>query len=265
MMIAKIKAAGATDVIQHGKTWREADKFLREKILAENNNGVYIPPFDHPAIWTGASSMVQELAAQMGGAKPDAIVCSVGGGGLFCGLMQGLDDIQDGFSKGVKVMAVETEGADSLSASLKAGELVTLPGITSMATSLGCVRVAEKAFEYGQRDNVISLVLSDGEAALGCWRFADDERMLVEAACGVSLAVCYNGALKRMLPDLTPESKVVIVVCGGCNITLEMLAEWREKYRAEERLATDNEKVPSTLSALVTEPLEGGKSRGTSG
>jgi L-serine/L-threonine ammonia-lyase len=51
---------------------------------------------------------------------------------------------------------------------------------------------------------------------------------MVEAACGVSLALCYNGRLKERLPNLTEKSKVVIVVCGGSNISAEMLHNWVE-------------------------------------
>ena len=245
-MIAKIRTAGATEVVQIGATWAEADKYLREEILANDKDGVYVPPFDHPDIWQGASSMVEEIASQMSGAKPDAVVCSVGGGGLFNGVVQGLDKQRWG---DVPVIAVETEGADSLHASLKAEKLVTLPGISSIATSLGATRVAEKAFEHGQRSNVKSVVLSDAEAAMGCWRLADDERLLVETACGVSVALCYDGRLKKLLPDLTPESKVVVVVCGGSNVTLEMLAGFRREYGYVEKIATSDEGVPSTLSA----------------
>ena len=226
-MISKIRAAGATDVVQTGTTWLEADRYLREKVLANDPNGIYVPPFDHPHIWEGASTMVQEMEAQMGYARPDAVICSVGGGGLFCGLMQGIDSV---WNAEVDILAVETKGADSMNASLKAGEMVTLPGITSMATSLGATRIAPQAFEYAQRPNVKSVVLADAEAAMGCWRFADDERMLVEAACGVSLALCYDGRLKKLLPHLTAESRVVVVVCGGSNVTLEMLVEFRRKY-----------------------------------
>ncbi|KAL9119578.1 MAG: hypothetical protein Q9187_003865 [Circinaria calcarea] len=246
LMISKIRAAGATDVVQKGATWSEADRYLRGVVLANNPHGIYVPPFDHPHVWEGTSTMVGEVAQQLEYAKPDALICSVGGGGLFCGLMQGIDQVWNGE---VDVLAVETNGADSLNASLKAGELVTLPGITSMATSLGAVRVAPKAFEYGRRSNVTSVVLADAEAAMGCWRLADDERMLVEAACGVSVALCYDGRLKKLLPRLTAESRVVVVLCGGSNITLEMLAEFRRKYADVEELATKDEGVPSTLSA----------------
>lgn len=52
MMIAKIKAAGASQVIQHGANFREADRYLREVILPADKAGVYVPPFDHPVGFT---------------------------------------------------------------------------------------------------------------------------------------------------------------------------------------------------------------------
>ena len=231
-MIAKIKTAGATNVIQIGASWYEADKHLREEILAKDPNGVYVPPFDHPDIWTGAATMVDEIAQQLTYQKPDAIICSVGGGGLFTGLMEGLDRVYK-HDRPVDVLAVETQGAESLHKSLEAGKLEALDRITSIATSLGAIKVAEKAFQYAQKPNVKSVVLSDGEAATACVRFADEERMIVEAACGASVAVCYQGKLKKLLPKLTAESKVIVVVCGGSNINLGMLEEYRETYGKE--------------------------------
>lgn len=246
-MIAKIRTAGATDVIQRGATWAEADAYLRTEILAKDNTGIYVPPFDHPYIWDGASTLVDEVAAQLpGGGEPDAVVCSVGGGGLFCGVMRGLD--RHGWAE-VPVLAMETRGADSLSESLKAGKLITLPGITSIATSLGATRVAEKTFEYANRLNVKSIVLEDAEAAMGCWRLADDERMLAETASGVSVAVCYNGVLEKAVKGLNKESRVVVVVCGGSNVTVEMLAEFRRTYGPVEKGATADKDVPSTNTA----------------
>jgi L-serine/L-threonine ammonia-lyase len=48
MMIAKIKAAGASQVIQHGANFGEADSHLRNVVLPADKAGVYVPPFDHP-------------------------------------------------------------------------------------------------------------------------------------------------------------------------------------------------------------------------
>jgi L-serine/L-threonine ammonia-lyase len=241
LMLAKLRDTGARDVVQIGANWKEADAYLRETLLVKDKGGVYVPPFDHPDIWDGHSSLVHELKQQLAdlhnsssllnGAShkaPDAIICSVGGGGLFNGIMQGLDTI--GWSS-TQVVAVETAGADSLNASLKAKEHITLPGITSIATSLGCVCVSERTYKLAQRSNVRSCVFSDAEAVEGCWKLADDERLLVEPACGVNAVLCYNGKLAEVLGHpVTPKTKVVVVICGGSNVTLEQLALWRTEF-----------------------------------
>ncbi|EME82712.1 uncharacterized protein MYCFIDRAFT_36447 [Pseudocercospora fijiensis CIRAD86] len=232
-MIGKLRAAGATEVIQNGSSWVDADTFLREEALpaakARRENAVYVPPFDAPEIWTGNSTIVDEIARQMSKELrlPDAIVCSVGGGGLFSGIMQGLDNYA-ALSSSTKVLAVETKGADSLAQSIEKGEHITLPAITSIATTLGARKVAKRAYDYASdKSRVTTAVLSDAEAVEACKRFADDERILVEPSCGVALATAYSGKLRQLLPHhLKPSSQVVIVVCGGCGLSLEILANY---------------------------------------
>jgi len=247
-MITKITAAGASAVIRHGDSWKEADSYLCKEVLAKDPTGVYVPPFDHDSVWQGNSTMIAELQQQFeekGEDRPDALICSVGGGGLFTGVMLGLD--KAGWHD-TGVLAMETQGAHSLHSALAAGELVSLDEITSIAGSLGAKRVCEKAYECARRPSVKSVVLRDAEAAMGCWRLADDERMMVELACGVNVAVCYDGRLRRLLPGLTKESKVVVVVCGGSNVTLELLMQYREKYGWIEREMTRDREVPSTVA-----------------
>jgi L-serine/L-threonine ammonia-lyase len=227
VMIAKIWAMGVKQVIQHGNSIAEAQEHILNTLLPADPTGVFVPPFDHQDIWDGNATVMQEIAAQLGD-KPDVVVCSVGGGGLLNGIMQEIDNKRWGNE--VQVLAMETKGADSLSQSLLAGHIVTLPRITSAATSLGVVRVAEKTFENGQRPNVTSVVLTDEEAAKGCCLLAEHERMMVELTVGVNVPVCFDGFLQRILASkkvITKDSKVVLVVCGGNDISLDMLMAWR--------------------------------------
>ena len=248
-MIARIRAAGSTDVIQMGESYAEANQYLLDEVLPKDPNGVYVSAYDHPDIWTGCASLVHEIKTQMGeNGPPDAVVLCVGGGGLFCGVMQGLEECY-GKGKMPRVVAVETIGAAGLHKSLQKGELVTLDAITTQAMSLGAKRVAEQAFKYGQRENVKSLVIEDAEAAMGVWRLADDEKLLVEMACGASVAFAYDGRLKRVVEDLGPKSKVVIIVCGGAGISVEMIMKWREQFASAEKLATNDQDVSSTHTA----------------
>lgn len=254
-MVAKLRALGA-EVIQTGETWAAADRHLREVVMPASDSQaqqadrgpaaaaatreVYVPPFDHQDIWDGAQTMVDELRAQMGieqGRSIDGIVCNVGGGSLLCGTMQGIQRLREDGEKVPTVLAMETRGGDSLNASVAAGKLVTLPAITTIATSLGATRVAEEAFEWTRRagDGLISAVVTDKEAVVGVARFLDDARLLVESACGATIAPVYNGDLRRYLgggltDEQWAEKNIVVIVCGGSNISLEMLASYKAQF-----------------------------------
>ena len=56
----------------------------------KDNSVLYINPFDQPLIWTGHSSLIDELKVDLKGVIPSLIVCSVGGGGLLLGILEGL-------------------------------------------------------------------------------------------------------------------------------------------------------------------------------
>jgi L-serine/L-threonine ammonia-lyase len=71
--------------------------------------------------------MVDEVQDQLCGLTPDLVVLSVGGGGLMNGILEGLHRV--GWAS-VPVLAIETVGADSLNACVKAGEWVTLDNIS---------------------------------------------------------------------------------------------------------------------------------------
>ena len=238
-ILAKLRAAGVSEIVVHGRGILEADANMRSNVMKQaelrGDEAVYVPPFDDPRIWDGASTIVQELARQMpDGDRPDAIICSVGGGGLLIGLMQGCETV--GWGSSTQIVAVETGGGESLFESLQAGEVVTKKSITTVAKSLGAARVANKAFELAQRKNVSPVVLSDAEACMGCWRFVDDERFLVEPACGASVALAYQPKrLQDLVPGLNEESKVVVIVCGGSRISMKDLEEYRAKYGEEVR------------------------------
>jgi L-serine/L-threonine ammonia-lyase len=179
---------------------------------------LYVSPFDHPLIWEGHATLVDELVSEID--RPDAIVLSVGGGGLLCGVIEGLR--RTGWQD-VPILAVETEGTASLATSLEQGRLVTLDAITGVATSLGAKTVAQGAFERASQHTVRPIVVTDAEAINACVQFADEHRCLVEPACGASLAVAYSRP--ECLEDF---GSVVIVVCGGIGVSLTKILQWRK-------------------------------------
>jgi len=207
-----IQQEGA-EVIVHGSSWQDANALAVSMV---GKSDAFLHPFDDPLVWRGHASLVDEVA--MAGEKPEAIVLSVGGGGLLCGVVEGL--YRNGWTD-VPVIAVETAGADSFAQAVWAGCRVELPAISSIATTLGARRICTQAFNWSKKHPIRSVVVSDRAAVAACERFLADHRLLVEPACGASLATVYDGA-----PELDTFKSVLVIVCGGATTTLEQLRQW---------------------------------------
>jgi len=201
------------EVVVHGASWQEANDLARSLVGPAD---AFLHPFDDPLLWDGHATLVDEVARS--GLRPGAVVLSVGGGGLLAGVVEGLR--RNGWND-VPVIAVETEGAASFHAALEAGRTVELARIESIATSLGAKRVCEQALRCAGEHPVRSLVVSDRSAVVACERFLADHRLVVEPACGASLAVPYERP-----GDLAGLEPVLVIVCGGTTCTLEQLLAW---------------------------------------
>lgn len=165
--------------------------------------------------------MIEEVFEE--GLKPDAIVLSVGGGGLLCGVLEGLHKVE---WTDLPIIAVETEGAASFFASVVSGHLVTLDEIASVATTLGARTVAQEALAWTRRHAIQPWTVSDRAAVEACLNFADDHRILVEPACGAALSVIYDRAL-----PLKHLKTVMVIVCGGAGVSRSLLKEWDKQVR----------------------------------
>jgi L-serine/L-threonine ammonia-lyase len=212
-----IAARGAT-VVVHGAVWDESHEHALA--LAKEQGAVYVHPFDDPLLWDGHATLIDEVVRS--GVRFDCVVASVGGGGLLAGIVEGLR--RNGL-KNVPVIAVETDGAASFASALAAGKPVTLPSITSIATSLGARRVMPRLLDLAREHEIVSVVVSDAQAVHGCVQFADATRVLVEPACGASIAALdvHPGVFARFKAPL-------IEVCGGMGVSLARLAQWRTEF-----------------------------------
>lgn len=212
-MRARIRSVGA-EVLEHGAEWDDAH--AHASTLASERSEGYIHPFDHPVIWDGHASLIEEAAEQ--GPRPGIVVVAVGGGGLLCGILEGLHRV--GWED-VPVVAVETEGAASFHASAQAGSLVTLDAIRSLATTLGARTVTSRLLSWKQDHDIGHLLVTDRQAVNGCLRYLDDHRVLVEPACGAALAAVYDRC--ELLGGRGP---VLVEICGGAGVSLELLQAW---------------------------------------
>jgi L-serine/L-threonine ammonia-lyase len=190
------------------------------------NRVAYIHPFDDPYIWEGHASIVDEISNV--GVVPDVMVLSVGGGGLLCGVVEGL---RRNHWENIPILAVETRGADSLSVAFKAKKHIGIDSITSIATTLGAKKIAKRAFELLSEHHIVSHVVTDADALRACYSFLDDHRTLVEPACGASLSAIYNGC-----DFLKDKQNIAVIVCGGVGVTITQLEEWSRKIEPKRNI-----------------------------
>ena len=158
------------------------------------------------------------------------------------GILQGLRETGlDAAPNATRVVAAETFGADSMASSLEAGAVVTLPGITSVAKSLGAAAPSARVFAEAhelyavtdERDRrVLPLRVSDEDAVRACLRFADDHRVLVEPACGAALAAVYGGQAAKWL-EKCADGPVVVEVCGGAIVDRGILEAYAKQFGIE--------------------------------
>ncbi len=205
-MRALILAEGA-EVQVHGRAWDDAHARAQE--LAEEG-GALMHPFDHPHIWEGHATLVEELETE-----PAAVVVSVGGGGLLAGILRGLQ----ARAWRPAVYAVETFGTDSLFRALEAGRPVKRDSVEGVALTLGARQVAEEARRLATEWGVRPIRVRDRQAVDACERFLEDHRVLVEPACGAALSTVYEGLLPL-------HEDLLVVVCGGAAASPRNLAAW---------------------------------------
>ncbi|KAL3806069.1 hypothetical protein ACHAXA_011711 [Cyclostephanos tholiformis] len=270
LVIEKLRSLGA-EVTIHGENWNNADALAREWVEEANEKGVsavYVSPYDNPLLWTGHSTVIDEIITQLlespssAHLKIGAVLASVGGGGLLCGIFEGIErnyygenEIRANVVRGSKVVACETEGAASFAASFAASlsssaseekknpSIVRLSGINSVATSLGALEVTPAVMQRAHRhqdrgqggsgEDVLSYVCTDIEAVDACIKFASDHRMLVEPACGAALAPLYSERMRSALLDelrQVENSAIVVEVCGGSGVNLNLLEGWKLQF-----------------------------------
>ena len=178
---------------------------------------IFIHPFDDPFMMAGHGTLGIELLEDV--PKLTDVVVSIGGGGLMSGVVTAIKSLKPS----VRVWGVETEGADTMSRSLQAGEIVHIQP-TSIAKTLGAPFVAEDALAIAQEHLESVTVVPDGDAFVALRLLLERAKVLTEPAASCTLA-----AAERLKSNFTPDHHVVLILCGG-NVSLADLGEFESRF-----------------------------------
>jgi threonine dehydratase len=177
---------------------------------------VLIHPFDDPLVAAGQGTIALEILDDLPGVTH--VYASIGGGGLIAGMATALRAIKPE----VRIVGVQTHGADAMAQSLAAGRLVDLESITSIARTLGAPRVSEFTLDCVQRLVDEVTVVNDADTAAALVFLLERTKTLVEPA-----AACCLVAAEQHKARFSPDDQVVLLLCGG-NVSVESLCEFRQ-------------------------------------
>ncbi len=178
------------------------DAFVKIKAYQAEGR-VFLHPFDDPLIMAGQGTVGLEIVEDL----PDVtdIILSIGGGGLAGGVGTAVKSR----NPEIRVWGVETVGADAMSQAIAAGHPVEV-AVTSIAKTLGAPHVSDMTLAMTLKYLESVTLVTDAEAAEALIYIAERLKVITEPA-----ASCTLTAAEKLRDNFTPESKVVLILCGG--------------------------------------------------
>ena len=194
---------------------RSLAEAFRQVAAYEAEGLTYIHPFDDPLVIAGQGTIGLEIFEDL--PQVTDVVLSIGGGGLAGGVGTGLKALKPN----TRIWGTETAGADSMAQALTKGEVVELAAVTSIARTLGAPAVSKTTLALAQQHLEQVVVVTDAEAVDALFTLLHDCKVLTEPAASCTLA-----AVDKLQGEFSPDSHVVLVLCGG-NFALDDLCQWR--------------------------------------
>ncbi len=197
------------NVVLHGNDLAEARAHADQR--AAQHGLAYIHGYDDPAVIAGQGTLGLEILEQV--SDIDAIVASIGGGGMIAGIARAVKSIRPA----TQVIGVEPAHAACYAAALAAGAPVDIELKPTLADGLAVARVGPRSFALarGLVDKVVTV--DETELAMAILRLIELEKTVVEGAGAAPFAALLAGKL----PELAGK-RVVLVLSGG-NIDLSVL------------------------------------------
>ena len=237
MKVERTKRYGA-EVVLYGDVYDEACEHAYK--LAEEHGYTFIHPFDDLAVATGQGTIAMEIIQEL--PLVDYILVPVGGGGLATGV----STLAKMLNPNIKVIGVEPAGANCLQESFRAGKVITLPSVSTVADGTAVKTPGTNIFPYLQENLDGIITIEDDELVVAFLDMVENHKMVVENSGLLTVA-----ALKHL--DFTGK-KVVSVLSGGNMDIITMSSVVQHGLIQRDRIFTVSVMVqdkPGKLAALT--------------
>jgi threonine dehydratase len=194
----KIRGYGAR-LVTEGE--RYADALAASEIFVGETGALPVHAYDHPRTLLGQGTLGLEIEQDL--PEIDTLLVAVGGGGLIGG-------IAAWYAGRIRVVAVEPEGAPTLSMALEAGKPVDAPAEGIAADSLAPRQVGALMFPIAQAYVARSILVSDGDIGNAQAALWDAARIVAEPGGATAFAALLSG---KYVPEAG--ERVAVLVCGA--------------------------------------------------
>lgn len=187
------------------------DDVHAEAVRLRDEQGLtFIHPFDDERVMAGQGTIGLEIAEQL--PDVDVVLVPIGGGGLIAGVASALRQLKPA----CRIIGVQAAGAASMADSLRAGHILTLPEVHTVADGIQVKTPGEKTFAICREavDEVVTV--GEAEIASAILTVLERQKLMVEGAGAVGVAVAMYGEL-----DL--RGKTVCALLSGGNLDVTML------------------------------------------
>ena len=232
--VNRTKGYGA-EVILYGNVYDEACEYAMK--LAEEKGLTFVHPFDDLDVATGQGSIAMEIIKEL--PTVDYILVPIGGGGLATGV----STLAKLLNPNIKVIGVEPSGANCLQESLKAGKVVTLPTVSTIADGTAVKTPGSKLFPYLQKNLDDIITVPDEDLIVAFLDMVENHKMIVENSGLLTVA-----ALKQL--DVK-DKKIVSILSGGNMDVITMSSVVQQGLVQRSRIFTVSVLLPDKPGELV--------------
>lgn len=203
------------EIVLYGDTFDEAKEEAMR--FCNDQNRIFIHPFDDPAIIEGQATTALEILEQS--EEPiDYLFVPIGGGGLAAGVCSVFKEL----SPQTKIIGVEPSAAASMKKALEAGKPVHLEKISRFVDGAAVQQVGNLTFELCKDTLYDMVTVEEGLVCETILSLYNKDAIVAEPAGALSVA-----ALEKYKDQIS--GKNVVCIISGSNNDITRMEEIKEK------------------------------------
>lgn len=231
--VNRTKSYGA-EVILQGDVYDEACAYAYQ--LADEKGYTFVHPFDDLDVACGQGTIAMEIIKEL--PLVDYILVPIGGGGLATGV----STLAKLLNPKIKVIGVEPAGANCMQESIRAGKVLTLDHVNTIADGTAVKTPGTNIFPYISQNLDDIITVEDEELVVSFLDMVENHKMIVENSGLLTVAALKHLDVKN--------KKIVSILSGGNMDVITMSSVVQQGLVLRDRIFTVSVLLPDKPGEL---------------